>query len=257
MKRYSSGMYVRLAFAVAAHLEPEILIVDEVLAVGDAEFQKKCLGKMGQSRAKGRQFCSSATTWARCRSSALESFLLNGGQISSDGEVNQVIRRYLDRPDSADATFSRAGRRVSPNRVMVKDAWLENDGVRVASLLFGDVPILKMLIEAKETTTFSVELILRQADGVPVAFIPSGLAQDWHVDANWGTAVILAELPPTRMAAGVYYIDIMLADEESLFLTELNWRFHSVWKAPRLAPRIGCLPKDRDRGTNFGTSGLK
>ena len=62
MKRYSSGMYVRLAFAVAAHLEPEILIVDEVLAVGDAEFQKKCLGKMGERRpsADGR-CCSSAT----------------------------------------------------------------------------------------------------------------------------------------------------------------------------------------------------
>jgi len=66
VKRYSSGMYVRLAFAVAAHLEPEILIVDEVLAVGDAEFQKKCLGKMTRSRAgRGVQSCSSAITWAR------------------------------------------------------------------------------------------------------------------------------------------------------------------------------------------------
>ena len=57
-------MYVRLAFAVAAHLEPEILVVDEVLAVGDAEFQKKCLGKMDEvTRCEGRPYCSSATTW--------------------------------------------------------------------------------------------------------------------------------------------------------------------------------------------------
>ena len=63
VKHYSSGMYVRLAFAVAAHLEPEILIVDEVLAVGDAAFQKKCLGKMGDGRpARGGRCCSSATT---------------------------------------------------------------------------------------------------------------------------------------------------------------------------------------------------
>ena len=62
VKRYSSGMYVRLAFAVAAHLEPEILIVDEVLAVGDAEFQKKCLGKMGDVAARAGPCCSSATT---------------------------------------------------------------------------------------------------------------------------------------------------------------------------------------------------
>jgi lipopolysaccharide transport system ATP-binding protein len=57
VKRYSSGMYVRLAFAVAAHLEPEILLVDEVLAVGDAEFQKKCLGKMGAVAGKGERCC--------------------------------------------------------------------------------------------------------------------------------------------------------------------------------------------------------
>ena len=64
VKRYSSGMYVRLAFAVAAHLEPEILIVDEVLAVGDAAFQRKCLGKMDRSRAAAvERSCSLATIW--------------------------------------------------------------------------------------------------------------------------------------------------------------------------------------------------
>ena len=64
VKRYSSGMYVRLAFAVAAHLEPEILIVDEVLAVGDARVPEKCLGKMRRRRARGAAPCSSsATTW--------------------------------------------------------------------------------------------------------------------------------------------------------------------------------------------------
>ena len=71
MKRYSSGMQLRLAFAVAAHLEPEILLVDEVLAVGDAEFQKKCLGKMGEAaRRAGGRCCSSATTWRPSRASA-------------------------------------------------------------------------------------------------------------------------------------------------------------------------------------------
>ena len=63
VKRYSSGMYVRLAFAVAAHLEPEILIVDEVLAVGDAAFQRKCLGKMSEVAARAAPCYSSATTW--------------------------------------------------------------------------------------------------------------------------------------------------------------------------------------------------
>ena len=73
VKRYSSGMYVRLAFAVAAHLEPEILIVDEVLAVGDVEFQKKCLGKMRRSApAQGARCCLSATIWQPSRRFAQE-----------------------------------------------------------------------------------------------------------------------------------------------------------------------------------------
>ena len=70
VKHYSSGMYLRLAFAVAAHLEPEILLVDEVLAVGDAEFQKKCLGKMRSVAEAGARCSSSATTWRRSRRSA-------------------------------------------------------------------------------------------------------------------------------------------------------------------------------------------
>ena len=70
VKRYSSGMYLRLAFAVAAHLEPDILVVDEILAVGDAEFQRKCIGRMQEAEQEGRTLSSSATTWRPSRGSA-------------------------------------------------------------------------------------------------------------------------------------------------------------------------------------------
>ena len=70
VKRYSSGMHMRLAFSVAAHLEPEILLIDEVLAVGDVDFQRKCLGKMEDVATRAAPWCSSATTWPRCSGSA-------------------------------------------------------------------------------------------------------------------------------------------------------------------------------------------
>ena len=96
VKRYSSGMYVRLAFAVAAHLEPEILLVDEVLAVGDAQFQKKCLGKMGDV-AKGRPdgTCLSATTCSPCRVCVSELSGWITGQVVKEGEAVQVVSDYL------------------------------------------------------------------------------------------------------------------------------------------------------------------
>lgn len=95
VKRYSSGMYVRLAFAVAAHLEPEILIVDEVLAVGDAEFQKKCLGKMGDVAKKGRTILFVSHNMTAIRSLCRESISLNAGQIINRGVPDQVIKDYL------------------------------------------------------------------------------------------------------------------------------------------------------------------
>ncbi len=95
VKRYSSGMYVRLAFAVAAHMEPEILIVDEVLAVGDSNFQKKCLGKMENVASEGRtvMFVShSMETVTRLCNTAV---LLNNGSVQSSGTTNKVINAYL------------------------------------------------------------------------------------------------------------------------------------------------------------------
>jgi lipopolysaccharide transport system ATP-binding protein len=96
VKRYSSGMYVRLAFAVAAHLEPEILIVDEVLAVGDAVFQKKCLGKMGEVAQGGRTVLFVSHNMNAVETLCNRALLLEKGQmVEEGGEVRKVIARYL------------------------------------------------------------------------------------------------------------------------------------------------------------------
>ncbi|HVN76998.1 MAG TPA: ABC transporter ATP-binding protein [Thermoanaerobaculaceae bacterium] len=95
VKHYSSGMYVRLAFAVAAHLEHEILIVDEVLAVGDAAFQKKCLGKMGEVGRQGRTVLFVSHNMAAVESLCPRAILLEGGRIGSSGDSRSVVTRYL------------------------------------------------------------------------------------------------------------------------------------------------------------------
>ncbi len=95
VKRYSSGMYVRLAFAVAAHLEPEILLVDEVLAVGDAEFQKKCLGKMGEVAGEGRTVLFVSHNMNAITSLCQQAVLLHRGRLLSSGNVADVTKAYL------------------------------------------------------------------------------------------------------------------------------------------------------------------
>jgi len=97
VKRYSSGMYVRLAFAVAAHLEPEILIVDEVLAVGDADFQKKCLGKMGDVASHGRTIIFVSHNMQAVQSLCKTAIYLKQGKLVDIGRTDKVINNYLSR----------------------------------------------------------------------------------------------------------------------------------------------------------------
>ena len=96
VKRYSSGMYVRLAFAIAAHLEPEILIVDEVLAVGDASFQKKCLGKMGDVANSGRTVLFVSHNMEAVRQLCRRGIWLRSGKKQGDGEINVVVQDYFN-----------------------------------------------------------------------------------------------------------------------------------------------------------------
>lgn len=94
VKRYSSGMYVRLAFAVAAHLEPEILVVDEVLAVGDASFQRKCLGKMNRVAKEGRTVLFVSHNMAAVNSLCTQAILLSEGQLRSQGTASEIVAQY-------------------------------------------------------------------------------------------------------------------------------------------------------------------
>lgn len=104
VKRYSSGMYVRLAFAVAAHLESEILIVDEVLAVGDQEFQKKCLGKMGEvSKGEGKTVLFVSHNMAAIKSLCSRGIYLQNGTLRKTGTVTDIISAYLDNTAKADS----------------------------------------------------------------------------------------------------------------------------------------------------------
>lgn len=95
VKRYSSGMYVRLAFAVAAHLEPEVLIVDEVLAVGDAQFQKKCLGKMEDVSSQGRTILFVSHNMGALLNLCNKAILLNHGEMVSQGQADSIVKQYI------------------------------------------------------------------------------------------------------------------------------------------------------------------
>lgn len=140
VKRYSSGMYVRLAFAVAAHLETEILVIDEVLAVGDVAFQRKCLGKMGDLSHSGRTVLFVSHNMQAVRSLCSEAIWLERGEVKATGSSSEVIERYLElatrKENSGDLNTVLAA--MPPDPVFrMNYVSLEQDGVTAATVLSG------------------------------------------------------------------------------------------------------------------------
>jgi lipopolysaccharide transport system ATP-binding protein len=142
VKRYSSGMHVRLAFSVAAHLEPEILIVDEVLAVGDAEFQKKCLGKMGEvAESRGRTVLFVSHNMAAVQALCGKCILLRDGQLASIGAAADVIDLYLSSNVGKSTTqrdLSLIGRKGEGNVRFKSVAFVDQRGRTIASPKTGE-----------------------------------------------------------------------------------------------------------------------
>ncbi len=144
VKRYSSGMYVRLAFAVAAHLEPEILIVDEVLAVGDAEFQKKCLGKLGEVSRSGRTVLLVSHQMPVIEKLCNTAILFSGGKIAAEGDASSVVQQYLDAVSTHSGAFFKAECEGKEPAYLRSAEILDSTGAPSSTLKFGEPFSIRM-----------------------------------------------------------------------------------------------------------------
>lgn len=155
VKHYSSGMYVRLAFAVAAHLEPEILVVDEVLAVGDAEFQKKCLGKMDEVSKVGRTIIFVSHQMGTIAQLCQKALLLEKGQLILNDSAGKVIEHYTNQNKSNLTSYTANIQATSPEMYVESAAVLNVDEVEQNSFRH-DVPInIKVRCRAQKIVRFS------------------------------------------------------------------------------------------------------
>ncbi|MGB8214536.1 MAG: polysaccharide ABC transporter ATP-binding protein [Anaerolineales bacterium] len=147
VKRYSSGMYVRLAFAVAAHLDPEIMVVDEVLAVGDAEFQKKCLGKMGDVAKEGRTVLFVSHNMTSINQLCPNCLLLRKGTVVLKDKTESVIRNYLK--EGENIQFN--PKMVIANELILIDLKVYQEEIPNPNLFITELPIIiKYVYEIKE-----------------------------------------------------------------------------------------------------------
>ena len=231
-KHYSSGMYMRLAFSVAAHMETEILLVDEVLAVGDAEFQKKCLGKMEDVAGQGRTVLFVSHNMSAIKSLCKETILLSKGEIIIIGKIDDVINIYQNSNEFSTKEW-KIGQQLNltnnpyffPTRLSLVDTDLQK--------IIGIIPVsqkIGVLIEG------NIEIV-HQALTIGFAlFAPSGELLFWalHKDMekkNWpalhtGENIIIGWIPPHFLNEGTYRIELIT----SLHFTE--WIFQPGVNSP-------------------------
>jgi lipopolysaccharide transport system ATP-binding protein len=204
VKRYSSGMYVRLAFAVAAHLEPEILIIDEVLAVGDAAFQKKCLGKMKDVATAGRTVLFVSHQLDTIRALCSRVILLNSGHVEMEGGPADVVQTYL-KSDRCESAFT-----------------VEIDPEKEAQITAGSIDdidyntgIIKIALSVSSVRPIKASIDLRLMDGLgsPVGFGSLGTIRVHEsIDLIAGNNLIVLALMAAHLAVGNYVISFDLTE---------------------------------------------
>ena len=207
VKRYSSGMQVRLAFSVAAHLEPEILIVDEVLAVGDAEFQKKCLGKMGEVAARGgRTVLFVSHNLGAVRALCQTGLYLRGGSVGQIGPIAETLADYSQSQVSSD-TFQRNAQNTELALISATAA-IDTDDDNLRPYLR-----LEMIVLARRRLNASIDLRLKDGLGMPVGFGSLGaLDQADMLSFGEGRNKVAMRIPIGSLANGSYSISIDLTE---------------------------------------------
>lgn len=213
VKRYSSGMTVRLGFAIAAHLEPEILVVDEVLAVGDAEFQRKAIGKMQDvAKGEGRTVLFVSHNMAAVKSLCSRGLVLFNGGISFSGDIKSAVDLYLDKSN-----------KVTDTRIVDNISWLKN-GLRIESIRINNTDnsysvmssrqeVLEVRIEgySEEDLNMDVMLVFKSKEGYPMMSFALGHSEGKIEKLKKGSFSVSKSIKwPENINKGLLKIDLFL-----------------------------------------------
>ncbi|MDR4953376.1 polysaccharide ABC transporter ATP-binding protein [Chryseobacterium sp. ES2] len=218
VKRYSSGMYVRLAFAVAAHLESEILIVDEVLAVGDAEFQKKCLGKMNDvTREEGRTILFVSHNMTAIKELCTKGILLNQGQISYQGDILNTIIEY-QKSSARESSYQYNGNlneAIGNENIRIKEFSVSpingdlldiDSGVHVKLIFHNFCPDITL------DTTFE----LKNYEELVIFHVGKAVAE--NNNSKIGEYTVEFDIPAGLLNAGNYYFKLYFGKDQKILL---------------------------------------
>lgn len=214
IKRYSSGMTVRLAFSVAAHLDPEILIIDEVLAVGDSEFQKKCLGKMQDISTRGRTVLFVSHNMRAVSELCNRCIMISGGEIAAEGDTAQIVDRYLSRNSNQGSIDLRKRSDVSGPLGLMNLLYLETRdeyGNIRAQFAYREPVFFAFGVAGRPAAEIIIGLTIRDGEGNIILHF-SNTDDFCHLVFEGAEAEIVMCLPENLLNDGTYYVTLWLGD---------------------------------------------
>jgi lipopolysaccharide transport system ATP-binding protein len=214
VKHYSSGMYVRLAFSVAAHLETEILLVDEVLAVGDLQFQKKCLGKMGDVTHEGRTVLFVSHNMQAIKTFCSRTLLIENGRLEADGPTKDVLFSYLTKNNTlkGDGDIPEdAPRPVGTGEILLRSVALKApDGTSTNRVFFGQKFHIEAVFNSRAPVDdAAIEIGISTFDGLRIATVTSIDRAQPLLSFTPGAWKITIETVVTLLP-GQYAVDVMI-----------------------------------------------
>jgi lipopolysaccharide transport system ATP-binding protein len=239
VKRYSSGMYVRLAFAVAAHLEPEILVVDEVLAVGDAEFQKKCLGKMENVSEGGRTVLFVSHNMLSIQALCQRVLLLEGGMVKMDGDSSAVVSYYLSEgvdDNSADVDISNHPGRSHSKEPALKKTWITNETGEINNFIDmgGSLSLYYQFQSSKEIISPGFGLEVEDERGAPVFSLDNYIVANEHnTFKSIVSGTVCFHIPHLPLMPGAYHINLALTADNGANWVDYVQRAISIHIQPK------------------------
>ncbi len=211
VKFYSSGMYVRLAFAVAAHLQPEILIVDEVLAVGDAAFQKKCLGKMGEVAKQGRTILFVSHNLASIQELCTRCFLLRDSQIAATGDPSIVVLEHLGYSHRQTAFAYRRIKAIGQDNgekaELLEVDLLNATGDPCEHIQFGEPFAIRMMWNHRSAIPSAAYAIRVNDDHEHLLFAVNTLLTDLAIETQ-GTHTVICKVETNVLTPGEYFVSV-------------------------------------------------
>jgi lipopolysaccharide transport system ATP-binding protein len=225
VKRYSSGMYVRLAFSVAAFLESEILIVDEVLAVGDSEFQKKCLSKMNEvSKWQGRTVLFVSHNLIALQKICTKGIMLNQGELISQGILSSVVNNYVG--STAILRTELLGENIEYNQVKIKliKAWIKFNAFAVKPLI-SDAFDINIEFEVKKAISLNISLVIYTKNEEHLLSNTSLNDDGSNYNFGVGRHKLKCKIPPNFFNTGLYHFTILFVEDYSIVLLELDRAF--------------------------------